>query len=77
MATPTITTTGTLSGLLLITDHESVSHRVPLSSIDDVSDTSNSSAYRIEILTRSRNITLVFANASEVTAALAAIDALY
>ena len=77
MLTPTILTAGATQGLLLITDHEGVVHRVPKANVDDVINSTNDDAYRIEIVRSSGSIILIFANVGEVTSALADIDAQY
>lgn len=77
MATPTISTAGTLSNLLLITTDEGAVHRIPFVSGAVFTDTSNADAYRVDVLHSNGEITLKFASSAEVATALAAIDALY
>lgn len=77
MTTPTITTTGTNNGLLLITDHTGVAHRVPKTSLNDVVNSGNGHAYRVEIYHGSEYFVLLFASTAEVNTFLAAVDALY
>lgn len=77
MSTPTIATAGASNGLLLITDSDGVSYRVPLLSVSDIQDSSNSDVYRVSIKYPGGEITLIYANSGEVATAIAAIDALY
>ncbi len=77
MTTPAITTTGATNALLKITDHEGVAYRIPFVSGIVFTDTSNSDVYRIDVAHANGEITLKFANAAEVTAALEEIDTLY
>jgi hypothetical protein len=77
MSTPTISTAGATSGLLLITDHEGTISRVPKTAVCDVVDSSSSDVYRVEVCHAHGAIILIFASAAEVTAALNAIDAQY
>ena len=77
MATPTITTAGSGNGLLLITDKEGVISRVPLANVCEIANSSNTDVYRLEICHARGVIILLYSNATEVTDALATIDALY
>ena len=77
MTTPTITTTGTTLGLLLITDHNGSVHRVPKTALCGVADSSNDNVFRVDVCTAHGALYLVFSSAAEVTAFIAAIDAEY
>ena len=60
MANPTISTIGTNDGLLLITDQDGVVYRVPKISVSSIIDSSNTHAFRLEIMTAASNIVLLF-----------------
>ena len=77
MLTPTIATVGTNSGLIKITDHEGVIHRVPILSVCHIMNSSNADVDRIEICTAKGDIALIYEGSEAVTAALEVIDALY
>ncbi len=77
MSTPTISTVGATDGLLLIADHEGVISRVPKASVATITNSSNSSVSRLEVSHAAGNIVLIFANATEVTTFLSAIDSQY
>lgn len=79
MSTPIIATAGAANGLLKITDHEGTVSRIPLVNVCDIMDSSDTvnSIHRVEICHALGRVILIYANTTEVTAALAAIDALY
>lgn len=77
MANPTISITGTASGLFLITDQDGVIYRVPMNSVSSISDTSNSDAFRLEVLTPANAIVLIFDLASAKNAFIATMDSQY
>ena len=77
MLTPEITTVGANSGLIKITDHEGVIHRVPVLSVCHIMNSSNADVDRFEICTAKGDIVLIYSSSEEVTTAIAALDALY
>ncbi len=77
MSTPTISTTGTNDGLLLITDHEGTVSRVPKASVCDIMNSSNNGVHRVEVCHSNGRIILLFADVTEVVDALALFDAQY
>ena len=77
MSIPIITTAGATNGLLKITDQDGIIHRIPLSTLSWVGDTSNTNVYRLDISHSRGDVILIYSSAAEVTAALATIDALY
>lgn len=77
MADPTITTTGTASGLLLITDKNNVTYRIPKGSLSNVIDSSNENCERIEIITANNEIVLLFGAPATKNQFIADLEALY
>jgi len=77
MSLPTISTAGTAGGLLLITDRDGVVNRVPKASVSNVTDSSNSDVFRLEVSHSRGVIVLLFTDAAEVATAMADIDAQY
>lgn len=77
MATPTIVLAGTLSGLIKVTDQDGTVSRIPLGSVCEVIDSSNSDVDRLEICHARGSLILIYASAAEVTAAIATLDGFY
>ena len=77
MANPTISTTGATNGLFLITDQDGVVYRVPKISVSSIIDSSNSHAFRLEIMTASSNIVLLFTTGALKNAFIVLMDAEY
>lgn len=77
MGTPTIIITGATGGLLLITDHEGTVRRIPKTSVSSITDSSNSNVHRVDVRHVAGECTLIFANAAEVAAAIAALESQY
>lgn len=77
MADPTVSTTGTNNGLFLITDQDGAVYRVPKASVSSITDSSNTHAIRLEIMTAASNIVLLFDAEAVKTAFLSSMDAEY
>ena len=77
MAKPTITTAGTASGFLLITNQDGLVSRINKSLVCEVVDSSNARSYRIDLFHGNRETNLTFSNQTEVDAFLSLLDAEY
>ena len=77
MATPIITTAGAAGGLLKITDQDARVLRVPLASVSQYGDTSNSNTFRLDIEAGREIVSLVYSTQTQVNDALATLDALF
>lgn len=76
MTTPTITSIGTASGLLL-TDNGGKLHRINKSKVCEIEESTNVDVFRITIFCGSRTHDLEFVNQTEIDAFLADLDAQY
>jgi len=77
MADPTITTAGTNSGLLLVTDQDGIKYRIPKGSLSDAVDSSNSEAWRVELVTANNGAVLIFETEAAKNTFLTNLEALY
>ncbi len=77
MELPTIGVIGTNEGLLLVTDHDGLEHRIPKAGGFYVFDSSNVHVFRLDITHARGEINLRFSSAAEIVTFLAAFDALY
>lgn len=84
MSIPTISITGAANGILLITDHQGVIHRIPKINLCDAADSSNANTVRLDIVHPNGIIMLYFDDEQERSNAetlrdtfLATIDAQY
>ena len=76
MTTPTITATSATKELLLITDSEGISTRIPKVACV-FTDTSNGRVSRVSISHYHGEISLLFSSGTEVTTFLSQVDSLY
>lgn len=77
MANPTISTTGTLSGMLLITDQDGAQHHIPKSALSDLVNTSNQKISRLEVYVPNGFFLLVFDTPEALNSFVVSVEAQY
>ena len=75
--TPTISTCGATNDILLITDSYSVPHRIPKHALDDLVNSGNGHAYRLEVHRGGGMFILEFESAAEVNQFVTDFEAIY
>jgi len=77
MTTPTLSTAGTNSELLLITCNSGVEHRINKPQLCEVVDSTTATIFRVNIFHGIRELSLEFASQTEVNTFLTALDGEY